>query len=117
MEVENVSFFGHSLGGGLASRASGASGLPTQTFNAAGLTNKTLSRLGYADPSLVNATSVVGDILSGAQKNIWGMREAYGIRRAINPAEDVSIMPVKRNVDLHFMSSVHGALEQEQQEI
>lgn len=117
MGVDNVSFVGHSLGGGLASTASGASGLPAQTFNAAGLTNKTLSRLGHADQSLVHATSVVGDILSGAQNNIGFMREAYGIRRAIDPAEDVSSILGKRNVELHFMSSVHGALKKEQQEI
>lgn len=114
---EGVSFVGHSLGGGLASTASGASGFPAQTFNAAGLSKNTLSGLDYAESSLVHATSVVGDILSGAQSNIGFMREAYGIRRAIDPTEDVSSIPGWKNVDLHFMSSVHGALKKEQQEI
>ena len=116
MQVEDVSFVGHSLGGGLASTASGASGFPAQTFNAAGLSKSILDGLDHDDPSLVNATYVVGDILSGLQDHS-PMRDAYGIRRAIDPAEDVSSLPVKRNVDMHLMDSVHDALKREQGEI
>lgn len=116
-QPDNVSFVGHSLGGGLASAASGASGLPAQTFNSAGLSNGTLSGLDYADQSLVNATYVVGDVLSGLQDRVPGMKEAFGIRRAVEPAEGVSSMPIVRNVKLHLMGYVHKALQEEQQKI
>lgn len=113
----NVSFVGHSLGGGMASAASGASGLPAQTFNSAGLSNNTLSGLDYADQSLVNATYVVGDILSRLQDNVPGMNEAFGIRRVVEPADGTSSIPVVRNIQLHLMRAVHEALQEELQQI
>ncbi len=116
MEVENVSFVGHSLGGGLASTASGASGLSAQTFNAAGLSKSTLSGLGNAKPSLVNATCVVADILSRLQDHS-PMRDAYGVRRAIGAAESAGSIPGARNVELHLTGAVHDALKKEQRDI
>lgn len=143
MQIENVSFVGHSLGGGLASTASGASGLLAQTFNAAGLHENTLSGLDYADPSLVSATYVIGDILNGLQDHS-PMRSAYGIRRGIEPADSWKMSDLyglggaavglftgpggavvggtagvagTRGVRLHLMDAVKSALEKEHQEI
>ncbi len=63
----NVSFTGHSLGGGMASAAGVATGKPTTTFNAAGLSQQTA---GYpASPAPVDAYYVPGDALSGLQDN------------------------------------------------
>lgn len=73
------------LGGGLASTASGAS-FPAQTASMQlACPESILDGLDHDDPSLVNATYVVGDILSGLQDHS-PMRDAYGIRRAIDPA-------------------------------
>lgn len=101
----------------MASAASGASGLPAQTFNSAGLSNRTLSGLDYADQSSVNATYVVGEILSGLQDRVPSTKEAFGIRRVVEPAEGVSTISIVRNVKLHLMESVHKALQEEQQKI
>ncbi len=68
----NASIAGHSLGGGLASVGSLASGLPANTFNAAGVHGDTFERYGL-DPSqagsLVNKYQVDGDILTWAQQD------------------------------------------------
>ena len=61
-----VSFTGHSLGGGLASAAAVSTGQPATTFNAAGLSHSTVSE---PKPAAVDAYYVDGDVLSGAQDN------------------------------------------------
>ncbi|WP_063900215.1 PAAR-like domain-containing protein [Burkholderia pseudomultivorans] len=60
---------GHSLGGGLASAASGTSGLAATTFNAAGLNPGTIAKYG-ATPitSDIQAYRVDGEILTGLQE-------------------------------------------------
>jgi hypothetical protein len=70
-----VSFTGHSLGGGLASAAAVASGRPADTFNAAGLHDNTIARgeqirasLGIETRADVRAYSVDGEILTGLQE-------------------------------------------------
>lgn len=64
-----VQFAGHSLGGGLASAASGASGLPATTFNAAGLHPATVGRYGgAATPSDIGAYRVAGEVLTRFQE-------------------------------------------------
>jgi hypothetical protein len=69
-----VSFTGHSLGGGLASAAAIASGRPADTFNAAGLHDATVTRgeairaaNGTATRAAVQAWYVDGEILSSIQ--------------------------------------------------
>lgn len=112
-----VSFVGHSLGGGLAATASGASGLPAQTFNAAGLSQATLDRLGLESPDFVRATHVQGDILNGLQDNT-PLADAFGTRRAIAPTPELAQdWPVRRNVRMHYMSSVQDSLKQEEEMI
>jgi hypothetical protein len=68
-----VDFAGHSLGGGLASAASQASGRFATTFNAAGLHSRTVPGYGRlrGNPGMVNAYHVSGDILTNAQEGSW----------------------------------------------
>lgn len=87
---DNVSIAGHSLGGGLASAGSLASGLPANTFNAAGIHEDTFERYGL-DPTqsngLIDAYQVDGDILTWAQQDsaISGlMPDAIGTTHGLN---------------------------------
>jgi uncharacterized Zn-binding protein involved in type VI secretion len=68
----DVEITGHSLGGGLASAASRASGKPATTFNAAGLNDQTVARYGGTvhTPDVENITAyrVEGEVLTGAQE-------------------------------------------------
>ncbi len=74
--ADNVVFTGHSLGGGLASAASLATGNPAVTFNAAGVGNETLDQLhltreqanDQASGGLIRRYNVENDILTGAQE-------------------------------------------------
>jgi uncharacterized Zn-binding protein involved in type VI secretion len=69
----DVEITGHSLGGGMASAASRASGKPATTFNAAGLHENTVQRYGgtvhVPDPENIQAYRVNGDVLTGAQEH------------------------------------------------
>lgn len=64
----NVRFTGHSLGGGLASAAAGASGEPARTYNAAGLDPATAARTG-GQTDQVEAYHLNQDPLTMAQQN------------------------------------------------
>jgi hypothetical protein len=77
-----VDFAGHSLGGGLASAASQASGRFATTFNAAGLHSRTVPGYGrqFGDPSMVNAYHVRGDILTNAQEGSWWQAVLFPLR-------------------------------------
>ena len=75
----NVALTGHSLGGGLASAASLASGASAVTFNASGLSNETLKDLGFspnaaraemAETGQVRRYAVNGDPLTLAQEDV-----------------------------------------------
>lgn len=75
----NVAFTGHSLGGGLASAASLATGVPGVTFNASGLSDQTLESLGFnpnavredaADSGQLRRYIVNGDPLNAAQQDV-----------------------------------------------
>jgi len=72
----NVTIAGHSLGGGLASAASRASGLSADTFNAAGLNSATVARYGGSAhapaPENIRAFRVQGEVLTGAQEQSLG---------------------------------------------
>lgn len=72
---------GHSLGGGLASAAVGATKLPGYTFNAAGLHGKTLARADGASladtAALIKTQAVDGEILTMAQT--WGKAAVPGL--------------------------------------
>ncbi len=86
----NVGIAGHSLGGGLASAGSLASGIPANTFNAAGINSNTFERYGL-DPSrangLIDAYQVDGDILTWAQQQspiAGAMPDAIGTTHGLN---------------------------------
>lgn len=86
----NASITGHSLGGGLASAGSLASGMPANTFNAAGIHSDTYGRYGL-DPSRangqINAYQVDGDILTWAQQQspiAGAMPDAIGTKHPLN---------------------------------
>jgi hypothetical protein len=66
----NLSFTGHSLGGGLASIVSLRTGLSANTYNAAGLNPVTIARYDASAakaPELINAYYVQGEMLSAVQ--------------------------------------------------
>lgn len=65
----DVEITGHSLGGGMASAASRASGVPATTFNAAGLNPATVARYGgIPQESNITAYQVDGEVLTGLQE-------------------------------------------------
>ncbi|WP_425357190.1 PAAR domain-containing protein [Vibrio tritonius] len=73
-EGVEVEIAGHSLGGGLASAASKASGLPATTFNAAGLHRKTVANYGIIAEEqgadhLITGYRVEGEVLTRVQES------------------------------------------------
>lgn len=118
-------FVGHSLGGGMASAAARASGLPATTFNAAGLHSDTVAR---PLPSEIDGVYVKGEALRASQgipkmpqtaeTYSWpldpdepsvgeGMRQAYE-RDGVVAAGKYGAM---RPINLHLMDEVIPALQ------
>lgn len=68
----SVDMVGHSLGGGMASAASRASGSPGWTFNSAGIGSGTVAQYGGSVHTLavenINAYRVSGEVLTGLQE-------------------------------------------------
>ena len=87
MTTQNIDVAGHSLGGGLASATSMASGKAGWTFNAAGLNSSTVAKyggtiLGSADN--IQAYRVEGELLTKVQEvNLW---EDYKTVKGYTPA-------------------------------
>lgn len=118
-----VDFTGHSLGGGLASAASQASGLPGTTFNAAGLNSSTVPNA-RGDGSQIDAYRVDNEILTGAQEQGWKSTVAFGLSKVLLGAA----MPnaVGKKIDLpgeswspltrHKMGEVQKGLEKKKKE-
>lgn len=81
----NVSFTGHSLGGGMASAASVVTGKPATTFNAAGLSSQTVD--GYPqNQAPVDAYYTQGEPLSTLQDNRAGvLATGVGAATVANP--------------------------------
>ena len=73
---DNVTLVGHSLGGGLASAGSFATGARAITFNAAGLH----SRYRTGEPGVIRAHHIRGDPLSFVQDLVPFLPEAAGTR-------------------------------------
>ncbi len=85
---QSVDMVGHSLGGGMASAASRASGQPGWTFNAAGLNSNTVEKYGgtmhVPATENINAYRNEGEILTGLQEQGWkGTLGAAGAGAAI----------------------------------
>jgi RHS repeat-associated protein len=64
---DNLTFVGHSLGGGLAEANALKTGLNAITFNAAGLADGTKEKLGLTKLANVNAYVIQGEILNKVQ--------------------------------------------------
>jgi hypothetical protein len=80
----SVDFTGHSLGGGMASAASGASGMNATSFNAAGLNEGTITRYGaVAIDSDIRAYHITGEILTGMQEQSLGSTALAGVAGAL----------------------------------
>lgn len=118
-----VDFTGHSLGGGLASAASQASGRPGTTFNAAGLNSSTVPNP-RGDGSQIDAYRVDNEILTGAQEQGWKSTAMFGLSKVLLS----SVMPnaVGNKIDLpgeswspltrHKMGEVQKGLEKQKKE-
>lgn len=97
----DVQIVGHSLGGGLASAAQGASGLGASTYNSAGLNPATVPRYSSgegaernAEPDKINAIRVKGEALTATLEGsgLVGMlaSDAVGVKRDLEPATSES---------------------------
>lgn len=77
---QNTIITGHSLGGGMAAIAGGASGFPTYTYNAAGVHDATLARnkAHRSDMNHVQAYDSDNDILNAAQDSREGLLKTLG---------------------------------------
>jgi hypothetical protein len=118
---DRLVFVGHSLGGGLATAQSKATGLPALVFNPAGVNKDTLERneAGLDRPSNIVSFVVKGEILTKlqAQANgafgIFGDRlvpEASGQIVELDPRKDFSLNPFKEATERHRMLAVIEAL-------
>lgn len=116
---------GHSLGGGLASAASRASGLPATTFNAAGLNPNTVARYGGTPkPSAIAAYQVEGEVLTNVQEaTFWGggplgallghlAPDAVGTRYLIPPT---SWNAISRHLNGDVINGIERQKEEDQQ--
>lgn len=132
----NSQIVGHSLGGGLASAAQGASGLNASTYNAAGLHPNTVPRYleelgvagGNSEVGKINAIRVQGEVLTQTQENkpvlSWLANDAIGQKRDLSPAisrqqfsnlQGVNLIDAKEDYSthLHGMDQVINAMEQQ----
>ena len=110
----NVVVTGHSLGGGLASAASIATGATGVTFNAAGLSNNTLeqtlgqnpnaARQTLADNGQIRRYAVNGDPLTAAQEDLPTLPIAGSPPNAVGHALRISA-PAGLGLDL---AALHG---------
>ncbi|MDH5821818.1 hypothetical protein QFW77_02255 [Luteimonas sp. RD2P54] len=105
---------GHSLGGGLASAASLATGNPAVTFNAAGLSDQSLRSLGFtpngarevAADGQVRRYNVENDILTGVQQNGMPLPDAVGHELRLDNTNFI-----KDPIRAHLMPAVLSGLE------
>lgn len=113
---KNVQLVGHSLGGGLASAASGGGNLNASTFNSAGLNKKTLPR--YAansgenvNENIITAFRIKGEVLTKSQEKDFKrhfLPKAAGNKVDLEP-HDSSLS----SDDKHDMDNVIFAIEKE----
>ena len=110
---DNLAITGHSLGGGLASAASLATGTPAVTFNPAGLSDQTLRDLGFspnqeraiASEGLIRRYDTQHDILTNLQQNVLPfLPHAVGSEIRIG---DNTLSPV----NAHLMPTVIRGME------
>lgn len=110
---DNLVITGHSLGGGLASAASLATGNTAVTFNAAGLSDETIRSLGFtpngarevAADGQVRRYNVENDVLTGAQQGLSPLPDAIGHELRL---ENTNL--IKDPIRAHLMPAVLSGL-------
>jgi hypothetical protein len=123
----NVVITGHSLGGGMGSAASVASGLPATTFNPAGLHADTVGRYGgTVHTSDIQRYQVEGEVLDGTQTqgvlSSLAMAAVGGVPGLLSKVAVAALMPDALGtlhklpgsgnpVSRHFMSEVIDGIE------
>jgi hypothetical protein len=117
-QAANITFIGHSLGGGLASAQSYATEKPGVAFNAAGLHPSTLDPQGRermsSNAMLVQSYQVRGEALTAAQG--WWNNGLVGQRGNLPPAAGTHRLlepnsgPAADSVRLHSMTSLLDSL-------
>ena len=82
-----ITFGGHSLGGGEAATNSMATGKPAITFNAAGISSSTYINLNLKESNSKNIEAYImtNDPLNMIQNNVLGIPDVNGNRRYISP--------------------------------
>lgn len=97
MTKQKIDIAGHSLGGGLASATSMASGKAGWTFNAAGLNSKTVTKYGgniVGSTDNIQAYRVEGELLTKVQEmNLWeDFKTVKGYPPALVLKEEISAL-------------------------
>ena len=121
LKNQEITFTGHSLGGGEAAANALATNKVAITFNAAGvgiMTKYEHGLLGRSE-SKISAFRVSGEIVgplqgfvgSKADGNLINITARYGIISQTNADEIDKSTNLIRSVQLHFMTSVYKALE------
>ena len=123
-------FTGHSLGGGLASAASRASGLPASTFNAASLHKDTVPQPNLS--GVIDAVSVRGDPLTRANEGMLGttsgtrpykleppdyVAEALAKKIPWYNLKDKAVAFKERQLMLHGMKTANDAMEKRARQV
>ncbi|MBO1358898.1 PAAR domain-containing protein [Acetobacter sacchari] len=102
---QNVTFTGHSLGGGMAAAAARATGRPAVTYNAAGLHARTVP---HPQGDNIDDVYVRGEILHASQAVVPKIPVAAGDRHW--PLDPVSIMPWRKGSGLLKVTTLSGGL-------
>jgi pimeloyl-ACP methyl ester carboxylesterase len=106
-----ITFVGHSLGGGLATAAAAATGMRALTFNAAGVHPRTVARFGASlkgIDNLVDAFRVNGEFLSTLQDSLF--LAGYLMPNGNGTRFNLPAQPGKNLFELHKISFVNWGL-------
>nr|WP_233140381.1 PAAR domain-containing protein [Acetobacter sp. DsW_063] len=102
---KDVTFTGHSLGGGMAAAAARATGRPAVTYNAAGLNAKTVP---HPVGDNIDDVYVRGEILHTSQAIIPKIPTAAGSRHW--PLNPVKVLPWQKGPKLLKVTTISGGL-------
>ncbi|MCG6202789.1 RHS repeat domain-containing protein, partial [Psychromonas antarctica] len=109
----NITYVGHSKGGGQAAAAAIVGNRPAITFNAAGVHKNTITRfddsLSIASDDKIRAYYVPGEALNTSQDHFVGP-QANGQRIRLELPSNSQNRGVTKTVNRHFMDSVNEAL-------
>ncbi|WP_222566058.1 Mbeg1-like protein [Novilysobacter antarcticus] len=102
----NLAITGHSQGGGLASVASLATGIPAVTFDASGIHPNTLDRLGLASPQQARDIAEGGQIRAYSMKTdlLTRVQESGPLSLAAPDALGTKIVVEPKGIDQHTLT-------------